>query len=194
MSLDWQYKFALKSQHFSETRIRGHYYLLNQFIYFSDDKTPTQESRSMHVVQGEITQNFHYKHFHLDNFILLQYSNLSRLLNLPNISTKHSFYYENFLFKKALLARIGLDLRYWTNHNPYGYDPFLAQFYVQNDIRTGMLPVLDVFLNLRVKTVRIYIKGNNLLQGIGQPAYYTAILYPGDERSFKFGVSWRFLD
>jgi hypothetical protein len=54
--------------------------------------------------------------------------------------------------------------------------------------------VVDVFINFKIRTVRVFLKGNNLLQGLGSKGYYTGYLYPADQRSFKAGVTWRFLD
>ena len=170
------------------------YYLINNYIFWNRKSTSVQLGNILNIANATLAVNFSYNHLHLDNSIMLQSSNRNDVIQMPKIFAKVSLYYEGFVFKKALLASIGVDMRYWSDYYANNYNPLIGQFYLQDELKMKYLPVLDIFLNMKVKTVRLFLKGNNLLQGVGSKGYYTGYLYPADERSFKFGVTWRFLD
>jgi hypothetical protein len=179
---------------YTRTKIEANYYIINGLIYWNKEARPVQVSPVVNVLNLQLVQNFYVKQFHLDNYVSFQYFSNTEAIRAPMVFAKSSFYYENFVFKKAMLLRVGVESRYSTDFYANAYAPLVGQFYNQDDYKMHYLPTLDVFVNFRVKTVRVFLKGNNLLQGVGIRSYYGAYLYPADERSFKGGVSWRFLD
>ena len=107
--------------------------------------------------------------------------------------TKHSIYYENRLFKKMLWFATGFDLRYrYQNNGPY-YEPMMGAFY-PTGINNKFYPVLDWFLNAKIKTVRIFLKVTNISSNIGGKGYYQMYGYPATDLSFQFGLKWRFFE
>jgi hypothetical protein len=131
---------------------------------------------------------------HLDNYFCFQKNSNNAIIRNPTFYLKNSLYYERLAFKKAMLVRIGIDSRFISSYYANAYNPLIGQFYIQDEQKMKYTPMIDVFINMKIKTVRIFLKGNNLLQGVGLRGTYNAFLYPSDERSFKFGVTWRFLD
>lgn len=170
------------------------YYLINNYIFWNTSSNAVQLGKALNIANASISLDLSYRHVHLDNYIMLQSSNRNDVIQMPKIFAKVSLYYESMVFKKALYASIGVDMRYFSDYYANNYNPLIGQFYLQDQLKMHYLPVLDLFVNMKVKTVRLFLKGNNLLQGIGTKGYYTGYLYPADERSFKFGVTWRFLD
>ena len=170
------------------------YYLVNNYIYWNLNSKPIQLSNVLNVFNAAIQFNLSYGHIHFDNYAMLQRSNRSDVIQFPTWFVKSSLYYENYVFKRAMLAQVGVDMRYWSNYNANNYNPLIGQFFLQDQLTMSNLPVLDLFINLKIRTVRIFLKGNNLLEGVGSKGYYTGYLYPADQRSFKLGVTWRFLD
>ena len=168
-------------------------YVINNLIYWNTLAQAKQLKEAVNIIEGELGINLSYGAVHLDNYICYQNSSTTAV-RLPNLYLKNSLYYERLLFKKAMLFRIGIDSRYMSAYYANAYQPVIAQFYNQDQLKMTYLPLIDVFINAKIKTVRIFVKGNNLFQGIGQKGTYNAYLYPSDERSFKFGVTWRFLD
>lgn len=110
----------------------------------------------------------------------------------PTLFLKSSVYYENRIFKKVLWFAIGVDVRYrYTNNAPY-YDPFLGSFY-PTYVNLTSYPTLDFFLNFKIKTVRIFLKVDNLTSAGGR-GYYPMYAYPAADLSFKAGIKWRFFE
>jgi outer membrane cobalamin receptor len=73
--------------------------------------------------------------------------------------------------------------------------PATGQFYLQSSEKTGNYPLLDLFVNFRIKTVRIFVRGENMLDAL-TPAtsYFLVPNYPMPGRTLKFGIIWQFFD
>lgn len=176
-------------------RVSAYNYVLKNYFYFSGPVTPAYESRAMNMLVLSFSNRFGIKGFHFDNDVWFQKSAGSDVIRLPLVTTKTSVYYERYVFKKALLFAIGVDLRYYTPFKGNAYNPLTGQFYLQNDWELKFYPVMDVFLNVKIKTVRIYLMGTNLSSFFGkQKGYYTSPLYPAADATFKFGGAWRFFE
>lgn len=132
---------------------------------------------------------------HLDNDIWFTYTPDNGVIKntYPMLATKHSIYYERRVFKKALWFSVGFDLRYNYQYNAPYYDPLLAGFY-PTGTATNTFPVLDFFLNLKIKTVRIFLKVDNISSSFGPKGYYSLYGYPAPDLSFRVGIKWRFFE
>lgn len=170
-------------------------HVLKNIFYFDEKWTPQVAANATNVLVIHAANRLGIKGFHLDNDIWYQQINGSSVIPLPKFVLKTSVYYERRLFKKALWLAIGSDLRYYSSTALYGYTPLFGQFYIQNQ-SSSFYPVWDIFLNAKIKSVRISLLGNNLTQLMtkNQKSYYTAALYPMQNASFVFTVKWRFFE
>ncbi len=171
--------------------------------YYVVDHLPVYAGQaSPYVVTG--VENIFVAHFanrngwyglHIDNDIWFTSAPNEGVVKrtFPMLVTKHSVYYEMRLFKKALWFSIGVDLRYrYQNNAPY-YDPMLANF-TPVFTNTKSFPALDVFLNLKIKTVRVFLKVDNISSSFGPKGYYSLYGYPAADLSFRVGIKWRFFE
>ena len=144
--------------------------------------------------------------FHLDDDIWFTVAANNGVIGstYPMLYTKHSIYYERRIFKKLLWLDVGFDLRIrYKNNAPY-YDPFLAGFYPEADAMRVYpyltsfpmitYPVLDFFVNVKVKTVRVFLKVSNISSEFGPKGYFSAFHYPAADITFQAGVKWRFFE
>lgn len=170
------------------------YYLLQNTPYFSTPSTPSVERSLIHVGVAHLAHRLSVKGFHLDNDFFFQLANSSRVIRLPWFVSRHSIYYDVRLFKKALWLSTGFDLRYQTAFQANGYFPLTGQFYLQDQRVFSYYPILDYFLNFKVRTVRISLKVDNISGLFGPKGYYNAALYPSRSLSFRAGIIWRFFE
>jgi hypothetical protein len=176
-------------------KVSAYNYVLKNYFYYSGPTTPTYESKAINMLVLSFANRFGFKGVHFDNDLWFQKAAGSDVIRLPLITLKSSLYYERHVFKNALWFAVGADVRYYTPFNANGYNPLTGQFYEQNVQQMKFYPVLDVFLNAKIKTVRIFLVGTNLSSFFGkQKGYYTAYYYPAADASFKFGASWRFFE
>ena len=72
------------------------------------------------------------------------------------------------------------------------YDPALAEFYVQTNRQYGNFPMVDFFVDGKIRTMRIYLKLEHFNASLTGYNYYSAPGYPYRDMVFRFGVEWNF--
>ncbi len=170
------------------------YHYVKNYFYFSSPTVPTFDAANANILVLHAGNRFGIKGFHLDNDVWFQSVTGSNAIRLPLLVTRHSIYYENRIFKKLLWFSIGFDLRYNTSFYGNEYFPLTGQWILQNNTRLNFYPVLDWFLNLKVRWFRITAKVDNISSVFGPRGYYTAPNYPAADVAFKMGVIWRFFE
>ena len=176
-----------------EMEISGQYHLINNYQYFGADGTPEQTGMAINVGQLMIKKHFTFWKFHLDNTVILQQTNGS-VLRLPQLLTKQSFYFAGYLIKRALFSHVGVDFRLNDDFLGDGYFAPTGQFQLQNDQILRAYPLLDVFIDFKVKEFRFFAKYENLTRTWYPAISYQTYLQPDRFNTFRFGVSWRFLN
>ncbi len=74
-----------------------------------------------------------------------------------------------------------------------GYDPVLAEFYVQNTEELGGFPLVDIFFNAKIRQTRIYFKYEHINQLFNSTNnHYSAPNYPYRDAVIRFGMVWNF--
>ena len=202
-SFSWSNVFKkVKTSHLSFTfdhrkwklKIKPQLFLVNNFAYWDQFSNPTQLTDQATFFVLYVEKLFQLKQWHLDNFTVFQVGSHPSQMMKPKIITQHTFYYENVLFKGALMARIGFEVFYNTDYFAPSYSPLTGIFHQQNSSELHYYPVIDFFLSIKVKHTRIFAKYEHLSQGFFTGGYYGALNYPMADRAFKAGVSWKFLD
>ncbi|MBK8344556.1 MAG: hypothetical protein IPL12_15395 [Bacteroidetes bacterium] len=127
--------------------------------------------------------------FHLNNAVGLQL--MDGNLHYPQYLGNISWYYQNHLFKSALFFQAGFDAWYNSEYKEYGYD-ITNGMWVNGNIKATpkQYPVIDVFLNFDVETLRFFVKMDNIAQGLFSNGYYQAPNYPMQPRAFRLGLNW----
>ena len=113
-------------------------------------------------------------------------------INIPEINTRHSIYYSDHLFKKAMYLQTGITLSYFSKYNMNAYDPVIAEFYVQNEAKLGGFPRLDLFVNAKIQQTRIFLKAEHFNSSMTGYNFYSAPNYPYRDFIIRFGIVWNF--
>lgn len=155
--------------------------------------TSLQASEAVNHIKVTAQKNIKYRKFALD--ITATYQNVSGaegVLNVPDAVTRASLYFTDRLFKKALFLQTGFTLNYFTEYNLNAYDPVLAEFYVQNTQEIGNFPLVDFFINAKVRQTRIFLKAEHFNSSFTGNNYFSAPGYPYRDFSVRFGIVWNF--
>jgi hypothetical protein len=175
--------------------------VLNDFLYYSDDSTnsqqqlisPKQYDSAIKYLSIKVSREFKYNHFGLDNTVLYQQvEQKDEVLNVPKIVVRNTLYYTNYYFKKALYLQTGVIFNYFTEHYANDYNPVLAEAFVQNEKKIGNFPMLDFFINARIRQTRIYLKAEHFNSKMTGNNFYTAPNYPYRDFMIRFGLVWNF--
>ena len=173
---------------------------IDKYAYFAikeNDSTPTphQYGGRVDYIKIKLQKEIKYKKFGLENTLLYQNAlSGEEVLKLPQFITRNTLYFEDHWFKKALFMQTGVSFKYYSNYMMNGYDPVLAEFYVQDEIELGGYPQFDIFFNVRVQQIRFYFKYENFNALFSSTNdYFSAPNYPYRDAVICFGIVWNFL-
>ncbi|PRX56013.1 putative porin [Flagellimonas meridianipacifica] len=154
---------------------------------------PFQESETVNHLRIKYFKEFKWRKWALANTVLFQdVTQNQQVLNVPELITRNSLYFSSDVFKKAMYLQTGVTFKYFTSYNMNAYHPLLGEFYIQNEEEFGGFPLLDFFINARVKQTRIYFKLEHFNSSFSEPIFYSAPNYPYRDFVIRFGLVWNF--
>lgn len=176
--------------------LRFNYAIIDNYTDFGTGALPYQHEGGLSVAAIALKKGMRAWKLHLDSDILLQQSSNPDILDLPLLSGRAAFYFEHlFRFRSTngrLNVQLGADVLYHTMYHPYMYMPSTGRFYRQNAASTGNYPFIDVFLNLKLRRARIFLKYDHVNSGLMGYDYFMVPSYPLNTRMFCYGVAWTF--
>ena len=198
-------QFNLESQLWGNLSAR--YTTIDNYSYFQSTATdeqiemdeenafvrPFQEGSSVNYLKVKYEKEFRWRKWALNN--TLMYQNVSQsndVLNVPAFVTRNTLYFSDHVFKKAMYLQTGVTFKYFTEYNMNAYNPLLAEFYTQNREELGGFPMLDFFVNAKVRTMRIYLKAEHFNSSFTGYNFYSAPNYPYRDFIIRFGLVWNF--
>jgi hypothetical protein len=183
------------------------YTTLNNYTYFTSEATPEQvtegvenafikpfqEGDAVGYLKVRYNKEFRVGMFALNNTVLYQnVSQTNNVLNVPQLVTRNTLYFSSDVFKKAMYLQTGITLKYFTEYTMDSYNPVLGEFYVQENEKLGGFPMLDFFINARVKQTRIFLKAEHFNSSFSGYNFYSAPNYPYRDFVIRFGLVWNF--
>lgn len=154
---------------------------------------PFQESSTINHLKVKYAKELKWRKWALMNTVMYQdVTQDNQVLNLPQVVTRNTLYFSSDVFKKAMFLQTGVTFKYFTSYNMNAYNPLLGEFYIQNNEEFGGYPLLDVFINAKVRQTRIYFKAEHLNSIFSPPNYYSAPNYPYRDFVIRFGLVWNF--
>lgn len=166
---------------------------VRNYIYFGLDKLPKQHNKEIRINTAYLKHKFKIWHFHIENTLYYQESD-SEIINLPDLCYFGSYYYKGYASNNALLFELGANLTYNTKFYAPNYNVATNSFYRQNQEKFGAYPKFDLFANLKIKRMTIFIKYEHLTYHFGNNDYFLNSYYPMDPATLKYGFRWIFND
>ncbi|AJH16361.1 putative porin [Myroides profundi] len=188
-------------------KLSGTYSVLKDKLYFSNDATefdkfgipqqvlvtPKQYGGTINYLSIQAEKDFRFGKFGLDNTFLYQkVDQKDNILNVPEFVTRNTLYFTDAFFDKALKFQTGITLSYFTKYYGNDYNPLIGDFFVQDKVEIGNYPVLDFFINMKIRTARIYLMLEHFNSSMTGYKYYSAPNNPYKDFTFRFGITWNF--
>ncbi len=155
---------------------------------------PFQSQGTIDYLKVKWAKEFRWRRWALMNTVM--YQNVSQeenVLNVPQLVTRNTLYFSKEVFKKAMYLQTGVTFRYFTAYNTNAYHPLLGEFYVQNREEFGGFPMIDFFINAKIRQTRVYLKAEHLNTVWSKNYdYYAAPDYPYRDFVIRFGLVWNF--
>ncbi len=181
--------------------LEAQYAVINDYLYFdniTNDITqltvkPFQYANTINYTSVKASKEFKLGRFALDNTVLYQNVDQSdNVINVPQIVTRNTLYYTDYVFKNAMQIQTGFTFQYFSKYYANDYNPLLGEFYVQNETKIGDFPMVDFFINAKVKQARLFLKAEHFNSAWTGYNYYSAPNYPYRDFLVRFGIVWNF--
>jgi len=154
---------------------------------------PFQQAERINHLRVKYQKEFRWRKWSLMNTVLYQEVDQSEdVLNVPNIITRNSLYFSSHVFRKAMFLQTGVTFKYFTEYYMDSYNPLQAEFYVQDREKLGGFPMLDFFINAKVRQTRIYLKAEHFNSSFTGNRFFSAPNYPYRDFVIRFGLVWNF--
>ena len=154
---------------------------------------PYQYDQTINYMSVKANKDIKFWRMGFDTTLLYQkVDQANDILNVPELTTRNTLYYSDYYFKKALFIQTGVTLNYFTKYKANDYNPLLGEFYIQNQKEIGDFPMLDFFINAKIRTFRVFLKAEHFNSTFTGNKYYTAPNYPYRDFMVRFGVIWNF--
>lgn len=171
---------------------------IGNYTYFAEDALgdvkPLQYDGNINYLKLKVNKELKLGKFGLDNTVMYQkVTQDDMVFNVPEFITRNTLYYETHLFKKAMFIQTGIVFNYFTKYNMNAYDPLLGEFYVKNQLQDlGGFPRMDIFLNAKVRSARIFLKAEHVNSSFTGYNYYADPNNPYRDFIIRFGLVWDF--
>jgi hypothetical protein len=179
---------------------------MNNYVFFNQDTSrlqhvmPVQSSGSHVVFSPELRLSLNllrHVSFRTRAIYTSLLENSDNAMQVPELFVNAQLAYENIHFGGNLEVHTGVEVHWQSAYNALGYEPATQQFYVQDPrivFRSNAYPLMDVFLNAKIKRGRIFLKYHNVFQLITGDGYFPTPYYPGQSNVLDFGFDWSFYD
>ncbi|MBH83557.1 MAG: hypothetical protein CMP70_02660 [Flavobacteriales bacterium] len=182
--------YFVKYKNYSFISYLIHY---SDYVYLNQDSHYQQYQKAIIKLYNKLTINLNWKKFHTTQTIEYQYADNTSIIRFPEFNYNTSLWIESNLFSDNLNTQIGADMNYFTSYYAMAYNPALAKFYLQDNQLIGDVPLISVFLKLKVHNMFICMRYRNIISLINTNAdvYYLIPNYPNYPASFQLSVVWK---
>ena len=193
-----QFTFSANSKWIN---LSAQYKVLNDHLFFDNTTNniatltvkPVQYDKTINYFSVKANKEIKFWKFALDNTILYQaVDQVDDVVNVPQLTTRNTLYFSEYVFKKAMFLQTGVTFQYFTEYYANDYNPLIGEFYVQNETKIGGFPMFDFFINARVRQTRIFLKAEHFNSAWTGNNFYSAPNYPYQDFIVRFGLVWNF--
>lgn len=166
----------------------------SNMVYFGYDELPHQYSNAVQIFTASIAKVFTVGKWGWKTVEIYQNVPTAAPLHIPQLVSENSLYYQNYVFHRHMLLRLGIDVYFNTAFYANAYMPVYDQYYLQNQTKIGNYACLDPFVSFRIKTFRMFFKFENAGAGTIEPGYFYgyAVNNPINDMVMRMGLSWDF--
>lgn len=167
--------------------------LITNFIYFDKKAQVKQESSAINILRVGLGVEYRWRRLLITNQLYYTANSAENRFPTPKIANNTTIAYE-FIYAKILHINAGVEVYHRSAYYANNYMPLTRQFFLQDQQKVWGTPVADVFADLKINKVRLFLKFAHVNQGLPSNGYYVSSTYPGLRRTFFLGVNWPLFD
>lgn len=165
--------------------------MIDNYIYFGVDAKPDQHLGTLSVSSLFSTFNLNLNKLEMVGFASLQATNNEEVVHIPTFQAKVKIAYNITLVKNNSMMQPSIAVKYFTKYYADAYMPALRTFYLQNDVKVGNFPYIDLCVTFKIKRANIYVLYTNMYSLTNDNRYITTPHYPMRDSRLCLGINWR---
>ena len=162
--------------------------LITNALFYNSENKVSQLDEIFSATSLTLANEFRIGKFGMENYLLFQVFN-DNVYNLPVFHSKHNVHIQGYLFKKALFARLGTEIRLTPSYEGVEFSPVIGSFY-QSDQTLDFYPMTDVYLTGKIEKFRFFIRLENVVNLFEDKVQFQVVNYPQFDFKLRFGISW----
>ena len=162
--------------------------LITNAIFFDQEGLPAQANEIFSATTLSLSNEIRFRKVGMENYLLFQVFS-DNIYKLPTFHSKHNLHIQGYLFKRALFARLGAEVRLTPSYVGARYNPVIGNFY-QSDQILDFYPMTDLYITGKIKKFRFFLRWENIINSFNNDVQFQTINYPQFDFKFRFGVSW----
>lgn len=188
--------------HFNELQLdlMGEYFILGNYIYFSNFYEAQQSSTLLNVLHAAAEKKFKIaRHWNFYSEVHFQKTTSNAPIQIPLVLSRNRFAFEGNFFKNLYLST-GIEVIYTSPYKADTYSPLNGQFIVQDTTTINNRPEINLYLGMRIKSFKGFIRLENLnTMDIQNSFSFTKVNFGAPhyaERGlwFRVGIWWNFVN
>jgi hypothetical protein len=168
--------------------------LLKNYFIFNNLAMPVQVATANVIADAYVSKQFNFGKFHWFTKFTYQYIADRTKVPLPEFVGYSNLYFKKWIFHNAMQIQIGADVKYHSSIYGYAYMPSIGAFYLQDTKEFGNYPNAGIYIAVKVKRLRGFVKASNFNSTFMPRQYYLLYAMPDNPMSINFGISWEFYD
>jgi len=180
--------------HYKFLTLGGSMARLTNYVYLDSMAMPAQERDEIGYICAWLNTDINLWRFKFNGQFAYQTVQGSNVIRVPAFMGNLTIYFTQPLFKGAAVIQPGLNFFYNTSYAADSYMPATRMFFLQDQREIGNYLYMDIFLNVKIQRVRLYVTYSHFNATFMGNNYYMTPNYPMPDAAFKFGLSWRFHD
>lgn len=164
---------------------------IDKYVYLNELAHPDQIGGTVNIREVYANFNIPVWKFSFIGSARYQKSDNEDVLRLPAISSRLKICFTQPLLKGKAILQPGVTIQYFTKYYADAYMPSLHAFYLQNDVKIGNYPFIDVYIAMKIKRANLYVQYSNIYALAGDYNYFSTPHYPMRDNRFYFGINWR---
>jgi hypothetical protein len=195
----WDNQLAPESRHyaggelvseFGNITLRADYYRVGNYVHFTTDGTVAQTHNAAQATILEAKKTTNLRWLSLQNGLIYQKSTISGT-KTPTWATYNSVAVRIKLYRKLIDCLLGAEALYYPKYFAPQFIPSLGVYAPQTETELGDFPIVNAFITIKYKPIRIMLKYNGLYAQLAE-RNFLALHYPQHSGVFVFAASWLF--
>lgn len=180
--------------HFKSFYIELKNQMVHNYTFLDNDLNVQQYTNMLNILKVSVLKTISLKHF--NSYLGIDYQKVDNetVLALPEIVAKCKFAYTTWLFNKAMQLETGISAFYYSAYYADEYMPSIRMFYRQTEMKYGNHIYADVFANVKIKRMRMFISYRHFNSSFTGYNYMEVPHYPQPDAGVEFGINWVFFD